>query len=94
MTPLSLCKRSFPLLKPKKAASTRNWPLRSCQTRVFSGSGGGPTFDFDLMTDVKIKKDLRAVSSEPLELGGGTITVSRGRGCLQINDQIERSDSK
>ena len=24
MTPLTLCKRSFPLLKPKKAASTRN----------------------------------------------------------------------
>lgn len=38
-TPFTLCNLNLPLAKPRKAASTRNWPVLSCHTRVFSGGG-------------------------------------------------------
>jgi len=41
-TPLTLWRRSLRFWNPRKAASTRNWPVRSCQMRVLS-VGGGPT---------------------------------------------------
>ena len=42
-TPFTLCRRSTPSLKPRKAASTRNCPVRSRHSRVWLGSGGAPT---------------------------------------------------
>lgn len=39
MTPFDLCSLNLPAAYPRNAASTRNWPVRSCHTRVFSGAG-------------------------------------------------------
>ena len=41
-TPLTLSRRRRPLAKERSSASTSNLPVRSCQRRVFFGSGAGP----------------------------------------------------
>lgn len=86
MTPLVLWSLTLASLTPRKAASTRNCPERSCHTRTFSGGGSERMVSASIRTDQELLTGAVGRGSSTSRFRGGVrgffrpIIGFRGRG--------------